>query len=156
MQTKLTCLGMASFFTVFAAGSTAYSSGSIPPCNAHGTLLQQNDSQVENWEDTAQHQFQGRAHIFGHIKQLYRDQTGHKHFSVQIGATSEDAVEIVYNETFGALPALSTGMEVEACGDFISVGRQSPDTAIVHWVHKSDTPSHDSGYVAINGVVYGQ
>jgi hypothetical protein len=91
---------------------------------------------------------------------VIRDHTGHTHFEMQIGPNSDDTIEVVYNQSFGELPPLNPGMEVEVCGDYITTANQghgsSPDGAIIHWVHKSPAGNgHPSGYVAVNGVVYG-
>ena len=146
----------ASLLLVLSIGtfSASLARAATPECLANGHALAVNDSDVEQWEDSAANQFHSRAHVQGTIIQIFPDQTGHRHFSVQIGATAEDAVEVIYNQSFGALPSLVVGAKVEACGDYIN-DRSSPDKAILHWVHKSDTPAHPSGYVAIDGRVYG-
>lgn len=119
------------------------------------------NERVQGWVESAENGFQSRGHIFGKIVEVYDDRTGHKHFAVQIGEVRDDAVEVIYNEEFGDLPELEIGMEVEACGDFIQSNedtrryRASPEDAILHWVHRS-TGNHPSGYVAIDGVLYGQ
>ncbi|MBC7658246.1 MAG: hypothetical protein H7249_00905 [Chitinophagaceae bacterium] len=132
---------------------------SAPAClDTRGNPLAINDAQVETWEDSTSNGYAGRAHIQGPISRIFPDATGHNHISVQIGATPEDAIEVIYNESFGALPPLTVGQTLEACGDYITslnAGKHgSPDNAILHWVHKS-TSSHKSGYIVVNGVVYG-
>ena len=146
----------ATFFCAVAAFAASTTSASaLPTCLANDRPLDVNDSQVEGWEDTSNNNFRARAHVKGSVIAIFADQTGHKHFSVQIGATTKDAIEVIYNQSFGPLTTLAIGADVEACGDYIS-DRSAPDKAILHWVHKSDTPSHPAGYVAINGVLYGQ
>ena len=137
-----------------ALASSVASAAALPVCLANDRPLDVNDAQVEGWEDTSNNHFQARAHVKGTIIAIFADRTGHKHFSVQIGATTEDAIEVIYNQSFGPLTTLAIGAEVEACGDYIS-DRAAPDKAILHWVHRSDSPSHPAGYVAINGVPYG-
>ena len=83
-----------------------------------------------------------------------------------------DTLEIIFSQCDGTLPVLHAGMKVEACGDYITATDQSghnapsPDRAILHWVHKNlpvdlcghnygDGGGHDSGYLAIDGQVYG-
>ena len=114
-----------------------------------------NNAEVEKWEQTSKNQFHARGHIQGAITEVFHDQTGHKHFSVALSASNKSVVEVIYNQSFGELPSLSAGMEVEACGDYIT-DRSSPERGILHWVHRSDTESHPSGFVAINGTLYGQ
>ena len=136
-------------------------SSDFSQCNSKGKPLPIDDAQVLNWEDTTANQFASRAHIEGKIHAVYSDHSGHKHFGVQIGQAAHDAIEVIYNESFGALPALSVGDDVEACGDYITstapAGRYpaSPDRAILHWVHKSNAGSHASGFVKVNGVLFG-
>lgn len=81
---------------------------------------------------------------------------------MQIGQNSYDTIEVIYNEMFGKVPSMQIGAQVEACGDYITAKaingkyRASPDGAILHWVHESTRPgSHASGYMMIDGVVYG-
>jgi hypothetical protein len=70
---------------------------------------------------------------------------------------------VIYNIEFGALPALSIGMNVAACGDYITVGPNaqlpSPEPAIIHWVHVNpgtrDGGAHPSGFLVINNQAYG-
>ncbi len=151
MKPLVTLLG---YIAAIVAGPTAHGA-QVPECLANGRALAVNDADVEHWEDTTASHFQGRAHIVGKVIGFFPDQTGHNHFSVQIGATGEDAIELIYNQSFGRLPVLAVGMTVEACGDYIT-DLASPDKAIIHWVHKSNSASHASGYVAIDGEVYGQ
>ena len=156
---KFVALALCSGFALSFAGSLQ--AAPMPPCLANGSPLAQNDAQVETWEDTTANQFLSRGHIAGKIVAIYPDHNGHKHFGVQIGASAEDAIEVIYNLSFGALPPLAVGMDVEACGDYITSTAPSgpypasPDQAILHWVHGSHS-HHPAGYVAIQGVVYGQ
>ena len=104
-----------------------------------------------------------RAHVTGQVSAVYTDATGHSHFSIRIGVQNADTVEVVYNEDFGALPHLQVGDPVEACGEYITVAQgsahgQSPDGAIVHWVHipnPARPTTHPGGYLVIEGSVYG-
>ena len=94
--------------------------------------------------------------------------TGHYHLDVFIGDGSapsgrDSDIEIVYNDSFGAIQGrLTTGMEVIACGDFINSSQQnghysaSPVGAIIHWVHMAPRPEHVSGFLMIDGSLYGQ
>jgi hypothetical protein len=135
---------------------------SMPDCMAKGQSLAVNNAQVINWKSTTQNQFQSRGHIQGQLTKVYPDHSGHHHFEVQIGSNPNDTIEVIYNEAFGAIPTIAPGVEVEACGDYITSNKAtgsypaSPDGAILHWVHQAPNAGHESGYVAINGVVYGQ
>jgi hypothetical protein len=63
---------------------------------------------------------------------------------------------------FGATPTVQVGDTVEACGDYITSYAQgggyaaSPSGALIHWIHRSDSANHPSGYLMVNGVLYGQ
>lgn len=141
--------------------TVAYLSGNLPECMGRSGAIGVINSQVADWEDSTANGFLARAHVRGPIIDLFEDQTGHNHFGVQIGATPEIAVEVIYSQDFGDLPDLQLGMIVEACGDYITSTEAtqrypaSPDRGILHWVHRSDSRNHESGYVAVNGVVYG-
>ena len=134
----------------------------IPACfDTNHVVLEINNIQVAYWKTTTPNQFHSRAHVRGPVVRIYNDHAGHNHMSVQIGSTADVAIELIYNQEVGALPEVVVGAEVETCGDYITSTAQSgtypasPDGAIVHWVHRSTRPGHESGYVAISGVVYG-
>lgn len=136
-------------------------SWALPACldNA-GQALSLNNDQVLQWKAAGQDQFHSRGHVKGSLVRNYPDHTGHTHFEVQIGNDATDTIEVIYNQSFGDLPDLTPGLDVEVCGDYITTGSQgngaSPDGAIIHWVHKNPSGhGHPSGYVAINGVAYG-
>jgi hypothetical protein len=159
------------------------SEGEVPNCPAYdlksknggnpGSLEINNDKIIE-WKREGRNQRHERGRAYGVIAQVYPDRNGHEHFSIRISAQGkggeqiEDTVEIIYNHSFGEMPAPRVGMEVEACGDYITSnapsggpgGRTypaSPDGAIIHWVHIApDRSGHHSGYVVIDGVVVGQ
>jgi hypothetical protein len=142
----------------YFANSTA-----SPLCMSHGQALPVNDPQVVAWKHSTANQFLARAHVQGTVTRLYPDHNGHTHFEIQIAPTPDGTLEIVYNQSFGALPSLSPGMVVEACGDYITSIAQSgnyapsPDGAILHWVHRNPSGhGHDSGYLVINGMLCGQ
>jgi hypothetical protein len=121
-----------------------------------------NNDQVLQWKTSTPNQFLARGHIQGRIIQVYPDHSGHEHFSVEIGNASGDTIEVIYNLSFGATAPLAVGMEVEACGDYITSDAPagpypaSPDGAILHWVHRATNGRHDSGFLMIDGVLYGQ
>lgn len=126
----------------------------------NGQAIGINNGQVLNWKVSTPNQFHARANVMGTVVRVYPDQTGHHHFSLLIGNQRTQTIEIVYNEEFGSAP-VQVGASVEACGDYITATQvtgslpPSPDGAIVHWVHQSDNPDHPSGFLVINGVLYG-
>jgi len=134
-----------------------------PAClDDNGSVIAVIDDQVVQWKTSEPNGQLLRAHISGPIVKLYPNQSGHAHFSVKIGTGPKDTLEVIYNLSFGAIAHVAVGMQVEACGDFINSyapenGYQaSPDGAIIHWIHKSDSQSHKGGFLEINGVLYGQ
>jgi len=164
----------------------ALAAGDVDPkCISNGQELVVNNSDVIHWKKSTANQFLARAHVQGVIGSIYPDKSGHKHFQILLDQGAGETLEIVYNLSFGALPNLKAGMTVEACGDYItsnaatSAYPASPDGAILHWVHSggsvalpmdaaeneialendlmmSASTKHDSGYLEINDVVYGE
>lgn len=151
------------------AGPSALAEGA-PECLAHGQELGVNNEQVLHWKQSTENEFLARAHVTGQIVKIFNDKNGHNHFLIELGESrrggdGDDTLEVVYNEEFGELPSLHDGMQVEACGDYITAtGRggkhgeypPSPAGAIIHWVHANPQGhGHDSGYLMIDGQVYG-
>ena len=120
-----------------------------------------NNSTVVYWQKTTKDQYKDRALINGTVLTVYPSKTGHTHFAM--GLAGGGAIEVIYNDEFGRLPALRSGMPVIACGDYITVGKgarlPSPQPAIIHWVHYNpgdrDGGIHPSGFLIINGTPYG-
>lgn len=143
--------------------STAGAFAESPLCMGKGQPLPVNNEQVLNWKYNSKNQFKDRGHVQGVLTQIYKNKSGHRHLQVQIGNEARDKVEIIYNESFGKMPtdALRLGASFEVCGDYITSNKRagrypaSPDGAIIHWVHKSNSSYHDSGYVMIDGEIYG-
>jgi hypothetical protein len=134
-----------------------------PTClDDSGAVIPAIDSEVVQWKTTVANGGLKRAHVTGIIQKVYPNHTGHNDFSIAIGTGPKDTLEVVYNISFGAVAHIAVGMQVEACGDFINSyapenGYQaSPDGALIHWIHKSDSQSHKNGFLMINGVLYGQ
>ena len=150
------------FFVLFSL--TASAGDSIPDClNRQGFPLPIDNAQVVQWKHSTPNQYLAEAHVQGTIDRVYEDHSGHSHFEIRIGDTSDANLEVIYNVEFGSLPSLGQGMTVEACGDYITSSAPadgypaSPDGAIIHWVHGSNNPKkHPSGFLAIDGAVYGQ
>lgn len=128
----------------------------------HHQAIGFNDAQVAQWEKTTSDQFHDRGLVQGPITKIYSDHSGHNHFAISLGNGA--GIEVIYSEDFGPLPALQVGMNVIACGDYITVGPHaqlpSPMPAIIHWVHYNpgnrDGGAHPAGFVIINNVAYGQ
>lgn len=141
-----------------------------PPCMDQGHELSVNNSDVLKWKTSTPNQFLARAHVMGVVSKIYEGNSGHDHFQILLDGKAGDTLEIIYNVQFGSLGEVKVGQSVEACGDYItSIARAktypaSPDGAILHWVHSSGRVrsttrkprGHESGYLEINDVVYGQ
>ena len=138
---------------------STYALEPIPDCSG---ALNINNEDVLKWKTSTPNQFKARGHIEGTLQKTFKDKTGHKHWEIRIGDKSKDLIELIYNEDFGRLPESYIGMKIEACGDYITSNKPtgnlpaSPDGAIIHWVHISSTPKHPSGFVVVDGTVYGQ
>ena len=134
----------------------------ISVCKNGSKVLPINEIDVLDWKLNSDNQFEERAHIDGKIYVIYPDKNSHDHFGVQFGTDSQETIEVIYNKSFGSLPKLEIGDEVSACGDYITSNAPagpypaSPDLAILHWVHRSNSPTkHEHGFVKVNGVLYG-
>lgn len=148
---------------VLAVGQVAQGDDEIPNCRAYGHPIPVNNAQVLHFKRTTQNQFRERAHVAGRVVRVYDDRNGHDHFSILIGSREQDTIEVIYNQSFGFAPTPHVGMQVQACGDYITSTAQSgpypasPDGAIIHWVHKApDERRHDSGFIVMDGRLYGQ
>ena len=138
-----------------------------PPCrDDNKEILQIDNPRALRIKKTEPNQTTVRAHIAGKLRKIYKDKSGHDHFSILIGSKETDGVEVVYSHDFGQIPdaRLKQGSEVEACGDFIVSKKKterypaSPDGAVIHWVHRNDGrrgSDHPDGYVLVDGVLYG-
>jgi hypothetical protein len=150
------------FFADSRFQATQQSSPVAPACLSKGTAIPIDDQQVIDWKAGTPNQFRSRGHVLGKIEQLFASKTGHNHFLIRIGQNAQDILEVVYNDTFGALGELKIGSEVEACGDYITSNQPaghfpaSPAGAIIHWVHRSTGRQHESGFLIIDGVLFGQ
>ena len=150
-----------SFISLLLVTAAAWSAQAQTAClDNSGNALPLNNNQVIQWKTDTQDQFHARAHVTGPISKTYSDYTGHNHFEIQLGPDANDKIEVVYNQGFGDLPDLNVGDSTEICGDYITTGTVghdgSPDGAIIHWVHKNPSGhGHPSGYVVVNGVLYG-
>ena len=153
---------------VLVPSVAALADDAIPVCpDLDGSALPIMNSTVADWKHSEDNQWRHRARIRGTITDLYSDHSGHHNFGIKITDDADknpnEAVEVIYNEDFGPVPALSEGMTVEACGDFIldrasqRLRRGPPLGAIIHWVHKNPKgKGHPSGYLWIDGTLCGQ
>ena len=134
--------------------------GGTEQCMGNGQVLGDMDQEVLQIRATQPSGYKTRAYITGTVDQVFSDQTGHRHFSLKVGPNADDHIEVIYNQSFGAMPQAQIGDSAAACGDFIVATQSnggyppSPDGALIHWVHKS-TGGHESGFVILNGVLYG-
>ena len=153
-------------FAVFQMSLSSVSAGPMTPpdcLGSKGEVLPVIDDQVLKWKTTTANQFLARAHVLGKVSDIYPDHNGHTHFAIVFDANPKDNLEIIYNQTFGALPHLAVGMTVEACGDYITSDAPttqypaSPAGAIIHWIHRNPSAhGHPSGYLMIDGALFGQ
>ena len=131
-------------------------------CLTKGQEVKVDNASVLNWKYNSANQYHDRGHILGTLIYNYPDLNGHHHYQVQIGNNNKDTIEVIYNKGFGDIPQVAPGSGFEACGDYITSNARggghdaSPDGAIIHWVHMSkNTKAHDSGFLVINGILYG-
>lgn len=152
------------FVLLALTANTTFAATPAPNClGSQGQTLPEMDAQVIIWKTTTANQFLARAHVVGMVSDIYPDHNGHTHFAIALDAKPGDNLEVVYNQSFGALPHLAVGMNVEACGDYITSDAPtsqypaSPAGAIMHWIHRNPKGAgHPSGYLIINGSLYGQ
>lgn len=150
---------------LFLVSASAFATDAIPHCMSGSRDLPIDDQAVIQLERTTANQYKTEAHVQGTISTLYADHSGHKHFAIKFNNQTNDGIEVVYNEVFGALPDLKVGMVVEACGEYITSNAPtsqypaSPMGAIIHWVHinpNQGVDQHASGFLLIDGKLCGQ
>ena len=152
------------FLFASIASSLSALADQIPDClGTDGSVLAIDNQQVLDWKTSTPNQFEARAHVSGVIDQVYPDHSGHHHFEISMGGDPSATLEVIYNEDFGPNPQAQVGMQVEACGDYITSTAssgpypESPAGAIIHWVHMSpNLEKHPSGFMVLNGQVCGQ
>jgi hypothetical protein len=136
----------------------------VPNClDIDNRILPNLNQQVIFWKHNTPDQTLKRALVSGTVVTVYPNQTGHTHFSLDIDSIFGGDIEIIYNNEFGQLPVLMSGMRILACGDYITVSsraqRPSPMGAIIHWVHYNpgnrDNGLHKDGFLVIDSKVYG-
>ena len=144
-----------------ALGEFSGTGQSTPVCLSSHQPIPVDNQEVLGWKTGTANLFLARSHVQGRVTRVYPDRNGHNHFAIQIGPGPSDTLEVIYNSSFGQLPNIRPGMSVEACGDYITSNAPaqypaSPDGAIIHWVHRNPRGGHDSGFLVINGSLYGQ
>lgn len=139
------------FFTIHAFAE-------LPVCMDKKERMDFNESQLLTWREFMDNKFIARGFIKGSVVGLIEDRQKHVHLEVDLDEninTNDDRIEVIYNSKYGELPPTQVGDEVVACGDFV-VDKYSNFQAVLHWLHTSPKPkTHEHGYLAINGVVYG-
>ncbi len=137
--------------------------GALECLDKRGKALPIINEQVIRWKTTTPSQYLARARVDGVVSDIYPDKNGHDHFAIVLDQDPTHNVELVYNQSFGSLPKIRVGMKVEACGDYITSNQPtsqypaSPAGAIIHWIHKNPSgQGHKSGYLMIDGTLYGQ
>jgi len=145
-------------FLLFAPLGMAHSwSTSAPPClDKTGDALTNSNTQVLNWLHTTKKNFTARALVTGTVVKRYADRTGHAHFAIDMNGDHRGDLEVIYQYDAGKIPTIQNGMQVAACGDYITDPKGSPNGGIIHWIHCRSRPgNHADGYLALNGTVYG-
>ena len=153
---------------IFAASLVLASERPIPDCVDQGRVLSFNNQQALDWkaDPRVPSGFKEQLYVEGDVVEILPRRTGHDHFTIRIGAGSQDLIEVVYSNAFGELPEPSVGTHVAACGEYIKSVMPnggypaSPAGAIIHWVHKNPRLSpgrsgHDHGFVVVDGALYG-
>ncbi len=139
----------------------AFSGDRIPDCKAGSRVLPVINEQVLFWKRSTKNQFKDRARVKGVVSRVFPIRGDHNHFEIKIGPNANDTLEVIYNNDFGALPEVESGMDVEACGDYITSNAPSrypasPSGAIIHWIHGNPSnEGHEHGYLVIEGILYG-
>ena len=161
MIVKMLTIAFVSF--LFASTSFAGRDGEQGVCMDGSRRIESyNNAQVLNWKTSTPNTWQGRGFVNGSVVEVVKDRSSHLHFVIKIGPAKTDILEVIYNVSFGQLPALNPGTPVAICGDYITANDRSgryppsPAGAIIHWVHGSNNNRHEDGFVAVNGTVYGQ
>jgi hypothetical protein len=142
------------------------STGSYPICKRQNQRMNINNQQVITWKTSTKNQYLDRGFVEGQVVQALVDRGSHLHIEVNLDPSSNDRanhIELVYNKSFGKVPAFRRGSQVAACGDYITSSKdtprykKSPVDAIIHWIHMSPKPErHESGFLMLDGVLTGQ
>jgi hypothetical protein len=130
----------------------------IPVCYNNKDKVLTENHQAINLRDFMENGFKTRALLEGTLIRVLANSQGHTHLEVDLDndfQTSDDRIEVIYNNEYGELPEVKNGDHLIACGDFI-LDTYSPFKAIIHWLHKSpNIRKHNDGFLAINNIVFG-
>ncbi len=153
------------------AASPALAKGkgfALPDClDREERVLDVNNEEVLRWKEETPNGYKDRALVTGTLVGVLLDRRSHIQLEVDLTPESDangrrDHLEIIFSKDFGKVSDVRPGLEVTACGDYITANKRkghfppSPVDAILHWVHKSTNENrHPSGFMAINGVLYG-
>ena len=126
--------------------------------NDKTTALGVMNPQVLQFLRQTQNQFTARALVQGRVVTRYSDRTCHAHFSIDLDGDGRGDLEVISQSAFGRPPSIRPGMQVTACGDYIT-DRSSPNGGIIHWVHCNpgdrDQGKHPDGFMLVDGILYG-
>jgi hypothetical protein len=156
-------LGLLVFFLGIQVAEASFSEA-VPPClDDQYRPLNIDNAHVLRLRESTQDQYKDRAFVNGVVTNVYADRTGHNHFALNLDSHPAGDIEIIYNQKFGRIPQIVPGMNVLACGDYITAGPRSrlpsPMGAIIHWVHYNpgdrDGGKHPHGFIGVNGRIYG-
>lgn len=138
----------------------------IVPCTFANTcyqkkaVLENNEHELLKYKEMMDHGFKTRGHIEGIVVKETENRQGHFHFIVDLDEkldTSDDQLELVYNQQYGEIATVLPGQKIRACGDFI-VDQYSPTKAVLHWLHVNPNKKknkHEDGFLLIDGTVFG-
>lgn len=145
--------------TTFFYASIGLSSSRVPEClNYKNESMQFNENDLLYWRDNKRPNFSDRAFIRGIMVSVLKNKKSHTHFEIDLDMdllTSNDRIEVIYNNDFGQLPRFRPGSSMVVCGDFI-VEPDSKFNGIVHWTHMSPRSNHLDGFLLINSTLTGQ
>jgi len=165
MRSVVGFLALLFCFPAFAA-----SAGKVPTCLDDARRpMRIDNSRVLDLKRTTRSGYHDRGFVRGPLLSVVSTKGSHVRLDVYIGPEgseprgAETSIELVYNRAFGQLGnRLEAGMDVVACGDFVNAFKQngryppSPLGAIIHWLHMSPRPNHVSGFLMIDGKLFGQ
>lgn len=122
--------------------------------------LEINESQLLTYRDMTEHGFKARGHVEAIVVEQTENRQGHLHFIADLDenlATTDDRLEIIYNQQYGEIEKVLPGQKIRACGDFI-VDQYSPTKAVLHWLHGNPNKKknkHEDGFLFIDGQAFG-
>lgn len=122
--------------------------------------LENNESELLKYRDFMEKGFKTRGHVDGLVVEQTENRQGHLHFILDLDSdltTSDDHLEIIYNQQYGEIAEVLPGSRVRACGDFI-VDHYSPTKAVLHWLHLNPNKKknhHEDGFLIIDNQVFG-